>query len=225
MSEENPVWLLQAREYCRSSGIEIVGWGPDLLTVEAKSDERAKEITSQLGQLGFKAIENEDDAYAGLLNLSKNPAAIQAKIASFDISRRRWDEQIVPLIWALGSRLLFPGLLGDAGRSHSCPGQRSTGNLVPELVRLGRHAKLGMAAGNGSAGASSAAELSMERATSWEEIEAVETAPAGGRNQEAVMLKLKTRASERLGSFNCAFARNLRDRLRIEIARRRGEAV
>jgi hypothetical protein len=117
MGKENPAWLPGAREFCRNSGIEIVGWGPDLLTVVAKSEQRAKEITSQFGQLGFKAIENEDDAYAGLLNLSKNPAAIQAKIGSFDISRRRWDEQIVPLIWALGSLLLVPGLLGGADRT------------------------------------------------------------------------------------------------------------
>ena len=61
-------------------------WGPDLLTVEAKSPERAKEITAQLGRLGFKVIEDEDDEYAGMLNLSRNPAATQAAIASFDIS-------------------------------------------------------------------------------------------------------------------------------------------
>jgi hypothetical protein len=66
-----------------------MGWGPDMLTVEAKSQDRAKEIASQLGQLGFKAIENEDNAYAGMLDLSKNPGEIQARIASFDISRRR----------------------------------------------------------------------------------------------------------------------------------------
>ena len=55
-------------------------------------------------------------AYAGWLNLSKNPAAIEGTIASFDISWRRWDEQIEPLIWALGTLLLVPGLSTNAGR-------------------------------------------------------------------------------------------------------------
>jgi hypothetical protein len=47
---------------------------------------------------------------------AKNPAAIEARIASFDISRLRWDEQIEPLIWALGTLLLVPGLSTNAGR-------------------------------------------------------------------------------------------------------------
>jgi hypothetical protein len=192
-----------------------------MLAVEAKSEERAKEITSQLGQLGFKALENEDDAYPGLLKLSKNPAAIQSKIASFDISRRRWDEQIVPLIWALGSLLIVPGLLGDWGRTPifvSLPlgilslimffrdGTRIWGwrlEMVPEGLRVRSNFRWST--------------------IPWEEIQAVETVRADGRAQEAVLLKLKGTASERLGSFNCAFARNLRDRSRIEIAQQRGE--
>lgn len=40
-----------------------------MLTVEAKSPERAHEIASKLGQLGFKVVTDEDDANAGLLNL------------------------------------------------------------------------------------------------------------------------------------------------------------
>jgi hypothetical protein len=85
MGKDSPYWLPQAREFCRTAGINIMGWGPDMLTVEAKSDERAKAIAAQLGQLGFKALENEDDAYAGMLNLSLHPEAIHEKIASFDI--------------------------------------------------------------------------------------------------------------------------------------------
>lgn len=76
-----------------------------MLTVEAKSEECAEEIASQLGQLGFRIVKNDDDAYAGLLNLSRDPVAVEARISSFDISRRSWDEQIEPLIWALGGVL------------------------------------------------------------------------------------------------------------------------
>ena len=61
MSKQEPAWLPEAQQFCRNSGIKIVGWGPDTLTVEAKSEDRAKEIASQLGQLGFKAIKNEDN--------------------------------------------------------------------------------------------------------------------------------------------------------------------
>ncbi len=106
MTKEKPAWLQEARAFCRGAGIKILAWGPDMLTVEAKSQDRATEVASQLGQLGFKTIENEDDASAGMLSLSRNPAAVQARVASFDVSRRRWDEQIEPLIWALCSLLL-----------------------------------------------------------------------------------------------------------------------
>lgn len=84
------------RAFCRNAGIKIMAWGPNLLTVEAKSHDGAEQIASQLGQLGFKAIPDEDDAYAGMLSLSKNPSAIQTKIVSLDIARRRWVEQIEP---------------------------------------------------------------------------------------------------------------------------------
>ena len=48
--------------------------GSDMVVVEAKSEDRAQVIASQLGQLGFKAIKDEGDTYAGILSLSKNPA-------------------------------------------------------------------------------------------------------------------------------------------------------
>lgn len=69
----NPAWLDQAREYCRGSGITIVAWGPQHLVVEAKSPDRAKEIADQLAPLGFTAIPSEDDANAGILDLSHAP--------------------------------------------------------------------------------------------------------------------------------------------------------
>ena len=110
MGKANPAWLPEARELCRRSGINIMGWGPNMLTVEASSAERVREIAAQLGQLGFKAIEDQDDTDAGTLCLSKDADALQAKIASFPISRRRWDEQIEPVVWGI----MATGLLYSA---------------------------------------------------------------------------------------------------------------
>ena len=58
---KNPPWLDSAREFCRARNITIMGWGPHALMVEAKSPERAAEISAQLA--------NRDD-YAGILTLS-----------------------------------------------------------------------------------------------------------------------------------------------------------
>jgi hypothetical protein len=221
MGKENPTWLPQARDFCRNAGIKIVGWGPDMLTVEAKSDDRANEIASQLGQLGFKAIKNEDNAYAGMLDLSKNPAAIQVKIASLDVSRRPWDEQIIPLIWAVCSLLLVPGLFGNEERTpygvtiligllslvmFFRDGVRIWGwrlEILPEGVRVRRYFRW--------------------NTIPWDQIHSVSIVEAGRRN-EAVVVQMDSHGSERLGSFGCAFARRLRDRLRTEIAERRGVA-
>lgn len=54
-----------------------MAWGPEMLVVEAKSPDRAKEIALQLGQLGFKVVESEEDAYAGMLSLSPGPQQIK----------------------------------------------------------------------------------------------------------------------------------------------------
>jgi hypothetical protein len=75
MGREKPAWLQEATAFCHNLGIKIVAWGPDVLVVEAKSEDRAKEIASQLWQLGFKAINDEGDAFAGLLSLSKKSNA------------------------------------------------------------------------------------------------------------------------------------------------------
>lgn len=41
-----------------------MGWGPHTLVVEAKSSERAAEISSQLADLGFQPVPDPDDDYA-----------------------------------------------------------------------------------------------------------------------------------------------------------------
>jgi hypothetical protein len=68
--KNDPLWLEQAREFCRTNKINISAWGPHALVVEAESPERAAEIANQFSNLGFKAIEDENDKYAGLLTLS-----------------------------------------------------------------------------------------------------------------------------------------------------------
>ena len=68
-----PDWLPQVRDFCRGAAIKIMAWGPDTLVVEAKSPEIAIQISHQLRQLGFKAIKDESDSYAGILTLSLKP--------------------------------------------------------------------------------------------------------------------------------------------------------
>lgn len=50
-----------------------MAWGPEALVVEAQSAEIASQISNQLRQLGFKAVEDEADNYAGVLTLSLKP--------------------------------------------------------------------------------------------------------------------------------------------------------
>jgi hypothetical protein len=222
MGKENPAWRREVREFCLAAGIDIVAIGPDLLVVEARSEDRVKEIASQLGQLGFTSIKDEDDANAGLLSLSKNPGAVQAKIAQFDISRRRLGEMIEPLICALPFFVLVASrqIKSGMGRYEHWitsslsvlaavffvwDGARIWGwriEILPDSLRVRRYWRW--------------------NTIPWEQILGVQSTPAIGRNKEAVFLDLTAGASERLGSFNYAFARNLRDRLRIEVAHRRG---
>ena len=67
---KNPSWLNSARAFCDDRNITIMGWGPHTLVVEAKSPERAAEISSQLADLGFQPVPDPDDDYAGILTLS-----------------------------------------------------------------------------------------------------------------------------------------------------------
>jgi hypothetical protein len=219
---KKPGWLDETREFCKRSSIKIAAWGPDLLVVETESPDRAQEITSQLGNLGFQLVNDEDDPHAGLLSLSKDPAAIQAKLASFDITQRPWGERIKPLVWALGSLLLLPGFLNEARQPRlvALPlglfslalffwdGAHIWGwrlQLLPEGLRIRRHYSWA--------------------AIPWEQISAVELSPESwDRNREkTVVVKRAGHPPEKLGTFGCAFARNLRDRLRSELAQRRRE--
>jgi hypothetical protein len=81
-NKANPPWLAQARDFCRAHGITVMGSGPNMLTVEAKTSERAAQIASRLASLGFKPVPNEDDAYTGMLDLSPDPDAIHTHLAS-----------------------------------------------------------------------------------------------------------------------------------------------
>jgi len=194
-----------------------MGWGPNLLTVEAKTPARAKEIAAQLSQFGFKVVENEDNSYAGMLDLSRNPEAVQAKIASFDISRRRWDEQLEPILWGVcGAALLFHGLKGGDARNPPSVilplgtlsailffwrapviwGWRL--ELSPEALRVRRSYRW--------------------TSIPWSQITAVNTLECG--RLESVVVKLGHHSPEKLGTFGVPFARILRDRLRDELTRR-----
>ena len=219
MSKVDPAWLPEARDFCREAKITIAAWGPDLLTVEAKSEGRAKLIASRLGKMGFHVIQSKDDSEAGMLCLSLTPTVVHSKIASYDISRRRWNERILPLIWAFCSLLLVPEVLGDAVRTPywiSFPigffsaimffrdSARIWGwrlELLPDGIRVRRSYRWSM--------------------IPWEQIRAIESVPARLRSEKAVVLKLHSAASVSLGSFYSTFASGLRDRLRIELAQRR----
>ena len=217
MSRIDPGWLPETRDLCRQLGITIMAWGPEMLTVEAKSAARAAEIAAQLGHLGFKAIENEDDAYAGMLSLSKNPDALRAQTAAFNISCRRWDEQMEPLLWAACAIGFFISGLTHSGRYppwFTLPAGAALAllffwdaariwgwrlEILPEALRVRRCFRWTM--------------------IPWDQICTVESVPRG-RNQERVVLHLVSHSPEPLGTFGGGFARNLRDRLRHELARR-----
>jgi hypothetical protein len=58
------------QEFCHKEQIEIAAWGDNALVVTAKSPKTAERIAAQLAPLGFTAIADESDSYAGLLTLS-----------------------------------------------------------------------------------------------------------------------------------------------------------
>ena len=202
-----------------------MAWGPDLLVVQAKSLHRTKEVASQLEQLGFKPIEDEDDAYAGMLSLSRNPDAVREKITLLDISRRRWDEQFEPLMWAGCATGFLTSGLTASGRSPSWftlllgagfsllfvwDAMRIWGwrlEILPQGLRIRRYFRWSM--------------------IPWEKFLSVDSVPAGMkilpahlRAKEMIVVSLRPGSSERLGTFGFAFARNLRNRLREEIKNR-----
>lgn len=54
----------------------------------------------------------------------------------------------------------------------------------------------------------------------WDQDHAIKTALSSRTRQERVVVTLASGAPERLGTFDVAFARNLRDRLRYELLQR-----
>jgi hypothetical protein len=69
-----PSWLHGVQEFCRKEQIEIAAWGENALVVTARSPEIAERIAAKLAPLGFTAIADESDSYAGLLTLSHSSA-------------------------------------------------------------------------------------------------------------------------------------------------------
>jgi len=220
-NKEKPVWLDDARDLCRREGISVVGWGPNMLTVEARSASRASEIANHLGRLGLKVVKNPDDEDAGLLDLSPDPNALEQLLrrqtAAFDISRLRWSIQVEPLIFLLGSSLLIPKIATSDSRTPAWTAYflgliclvaffwdaaRIWGwrlELLPEGLRVRRYFRWAT--------------------IPWDRIRSVESVSAG-RDREVLVLKLITHKSERLGKFDAVFVRNARDRLRQELADR-----
>lgn len=199
-----------------------MGWGPNLLTVEAKSPERATHIASQFAQLGFKPLPNEDNAYAGMLDLSPDPDAIRShsasRLAAVDISRRPLQERIIPLIWALGWLLLLHGAVQNNDNPDKWPslvigvvgvalffwdGARIWGwklEIIPSSLRVRRFFRWS--------------------AFPWERILAVNiTEETRGSRRQIVVLGLTPRSIEKLGAFYGPFAEDLRDRLRDELSK------
>lgn len=222
MGKEKPVWLQQVREFCRTAGIEICGWGSDTLIVETKSPDRAEQITSQLRAFGFDLVEN--DADSGTLLLSLNPAATRAKekesSASFDLSRRLMRERIAPVFEAiLGIWLFWYSITLPSPKP-----ERFTVLawliLIVFLVDAGRLW--------GWALRLSPAELQIRRyfrwsAIPWTQIRSVELTSGRSPYQQGVTLILAPSGKLRLGAFVYPFARALRDRLRQEVAKQQPE--
>lgn len=219
-SRGKPAWLEETRAFCKTAGIKIMGWGPDLLTVEAKSAARSSEIAAQLGQLGFRVVENEDNVNAGLLDLSRNPEAIRAAIASFDISRRPLGELIAPLVpaalsvWILvlasrpsSQNPALSVLLGVVAALcfawYALTAWTWRLELLPEGLHIRRYGRWAM--------------------IPWDQIRAV-ASRSPGRSRVSVILTLESNPPEKLGTFVDAFGINLRDRLRYELAQRRHES-
>ena len=185
---------------------------------EAKSPDRAREIASQFGQFGLKIVENEDDAYAGLLNLSPDPGAILETERKFrrrysDFSRRPLIDLLTPAFELTFSMFFFWVCAVESGSKSAkfaVMGSVLLLLFVWDGLRIwGWNLEIG------------AQELRVRRyfawkAIPWTDIRSVE-ARAGGRYQETVTLTLVSDKSLNLGRFGFLFARALRDRLRQQI--------
>jgi phosphosulfolactate synthase (CoM biosynthesis protein A) len=75
-----PDWLAPVRAFCKQSNIEIMGWGEVTLVVKAAGTDQVKKVADELRSFGFEAIEDENDAEAGMLLLSRDRAATLAKM-------------------------------------------------------------------------------------------------------------------------------------------------
>jgi hypothetical protein len=110
--------LPETRHLCRQLRITIMAWGPDRLTVEAKSAKRAKEIAVQLGHLGFKAIENDDDAWQACSACQKIQMRFErrSRLSTFHAAARmsRWNDGT--LIWAASAVGFLIFCLTHSGR-------------------------------------------------------------------------------------------------------------
>ena len=75
-----PEWLAQVRSFCKTSNIKIMAWGAETVVVEARDDAQAKKAATELRSFGFEPIEDESDAEAGMLLLSRDRAGTLAKM-------------------------------------------------------------------------------------------------------------------------------------------------
>lgn len=218
MIPSDPTWLPQTRQYCKSAGIRIVAWGPNLLTVEAKSDQRAKLIASELATFGFHPVEAAENADSGLLDLSKNPDAVRAQIAKYDVTHPCWQDAAQPVAWGACSLLLIPGLFAgaDPREPYWLIAPLGIGALVMflhEAARIwGWRAEFTDDA------------LRVRRnfrwaTIPWANIASVYTKDKPGR-EDTVRLALNSNERVSVGTFYAPFAHALRDEVRARISNR-----
>jgi hypothetical protein len=223
MNKSAPPWLAETQLYCKSAGIPIVGWGPNLLTVEASGYARAKEVATQMSALGFQEIPCAGNIRAGLLDLSKDPAALRAEAEArlhrarpFDLTHPCWQDTIQPAAWLLLSLLLIPGMIwGDDPREPywliAPLGIATLAMFLREAARI-----WGWRLEFTDAG------VRVRRNFFWKEIpwSAIErVSPCAMRGHErSVTLTLADAHRESLGTFFSPFAQQLRTKLESELA-------